>query len=203
MRCQSVMPPSTAEYWHMGAITIRFASFSPPTVSGLNRTLIGYPRKVGGATLIRRRSGAAALAGGHDDLLWSPSNKDGSAVQPFYGCRRITLASGRPLRQQLVDPAQIVVGQRDGKRADVLLEIAPAARAGNGHDILALSENPGERELGRLTALRGRQLLDMRHEVEVALEVLALESRRMAPYVVLRQILEPLDLTGQKAAAQR
>src|SRR5690606_23171890 len=35
MRCQSVMQPSTAEYWHMGAITIRLASSSLPTVKGL------------------------------------------------------------------------------------------------------------------------------------------------------------------------
>src|SRR5690625_1773408 len=35
MRCQSVMQPSTAEYWHIGAITMRLASSSLPTVKGL------------------------------------------------------------------------------------------------------------------------------------------------------------------------
>jgi hypothetical protein len=38
--CQSVMQPSTAEYWHIGAITMRFCSSKPPTVTGVNKTLI-------------------------------------------------------------------------------------------------------------------------------------------------------------------
>ena len=36
---QSVMHPSMAEYWHMGAMTMRFASSRPPTFSGVNNTL--------------------------------------------------------------------------------------------------------------------------------------------------------------------
>src|SRR5262249_5555463 len=36
MRCQSFMQPSTAEYWHIGAITIRLASSRLPIVIGLN-----------------------------------------------------------------------------------------------------------------------------------------------------------------------
>src|SRR4051812_10276846 len=35
MRCQSVMQPSTAEYWHIGAITIRLASLILPTWNGV------------------------------------------------------------------------------------------------------------------------------------------------------------------------
>ncbi len=34
--CQSVIQPSTAEYWHIGAITIRFASSTSPTRKGVN-----------------------------------------------------------------------------------------------------------------------------------------------------------------------
>src|SRR5215212_8420352 len=37
MRCQSVMQPSTAEYWHIGAMTMRLASDSPPARSGVKR----------------------------------------------------------------------------------------------------------------------------------------------------------------------
>src|SRR5262245_19561774 len=40
IRCQSVMHPSTAEYWHIGAMMIRSTSSSSPTRSGLNRVLI-------------------------------------------------------------------------------------------------------------------------------------------------------------------
>src|SRR4051812_33345099 len=37
MRCQSVMHPSTAEYWHIGAMMMRLASDSPPARSGVKR----------------------------------------------------------------------------------------------------------------------------------------------------------------------
>lgn len=36
MVCQSVVQPSTAEYWHIGAITMRFARTSPLTSRGSN-----------------------------------------------------------------------------------------------------------------------------------------------------------------------
>ena len=35
MRCQSVLQPSTAEYWHIDAMTIRFGNSRAPTRSGL------------------------------------------------------------------------------------------------------------------------------------------------------------------------
>src|SRR6185437_10202402 len=39
--CQSVMQPSSAEYWHIGAITIRLARRRLPTSSGVNRADTG------------------------------------------------------------------------------------------------------------------------------------------------------------------
>src|SRR5580700_2984900 len=49
--CQSVMQPSTAEYWHIGAMTIRLASVSEPMRKGSNSfgLLIGVSRSPGGA----------------------------------------------------------------------------------------------------------------------------------------------------------
>jgi hypothetical protein len=35
--CQSVAFPSCAEYWHIGAMTMRLASSSEPSFSGVNR----------------------------------------------------------------------------------------------------------------------------------------------------------------------
>src|SRR6266446_5729094 len=40
MRCQSVMQPLTAEYWHIGAMTIRLANSRAPTRSGVNNALM-------------------------------------------------------------------------------------------------------------------------------------------------------------------
>src|SRR5579863_3039207 len=37
IRCQSVMQPLTAEYWHIGAMTMRLRSERPPTFNGSNR----------------------------------------------------------------------------------------------------------------------------------------------------------------------
>jgi hypothetical protein len=42
-----------------------------------------------------------------------------------------------------------------------------------------------------------------RHEIEVLLEVFALEARRVAPVVVRREVLELLELAGQEAAPER
>src|SRR5436305_1607341 len=36
MRCQSVMLPSSAEYWHIGDTTMRFGSVMPPSSMGVN-----------------------------------------------------------------------------------------------------------------------------------------------------------------------
>src|SRR3974377_1753886 len=40
MTCQSVMQPLTAEYWHIGAMTMRLANSRAPTRNGLNSALI-------------------------------------------------------------------------------------------------------------------------------------------------------------------
>ena len=45
--------------------------------------------------------------------------------------------------------------------------------------------------------------LDRVDEAQVLLEVLALEARRVAPVVVRRQIVDALDLAGEKAAPER
>src|SRR5215218_10727195 len=42
MTCQSVMQPSSAEYWHIGAMTMRLARLSPATWRGLNNADMGF-----------------------------------------------------------------------------------------------------------------------------------------------------------------
>jgi hypothetical protein len=41
MRCQSVIVPSTAEYWHIGATTMRFGSVTLPSWIGVKSVLMG------------------------------------------------------------------------------------------------------------------------------------------------------------------
>ena len=84
-------------------------------------------------------------------------------------------------------------------RADVLLQIAAPLGARDRHDVLALRQHPGERQLPGVQPLRRRDRLDPRHEVEVLLEVLALEARRLPAPVVGLEIVGRADLAGQEA----
>src|SRR4030095_2347654 len=93
-----------------------------------------------------------------------------------------------------IDARQVRGGQADVVRRPVLLEVLAALRAGNRDDVLALREHPGQGELARRGALLARDRLDLRHEIEVLLEVFALEARLEAAVVVLREVLDALDL---------
>ncbi len=61
---------------------------------------------------------------------------------------------------------------------------------GIGDDVVALGEHPGERELAGGDALLGGDLLDPLDQLQVALEVLALEARVDAAEVVLGQVVD-------------
>src|SRR3954453_4988732 len=65
------------------------------------------------------------------------------------------------------------------------------------------SQYPGERELGGRAALLPRHRLDLAHEVEVFLKVLALETGRVAAVVVRVEVVRAFDLPGQEATAER
>ena len=93
--------------------------------------------------------------------------------------------------------------ERDVERRDVLLEVLHPLRARDRDDVVALRQHPRERELRRGAAFLPRDLLHERHEVEVLLEVLALEARVVAAVVVGREIVDRAELPGQEAAAER
>src|SRR3989475_10509698 len=106
-------------------------------------------------------------------------------------------------RHDRVDRRQVLGRERDRERARVLLEVRPPLGPRDGDDVLALREHPGERELRGLAALARREPLEVAHEVEILLEVLALEAGREAAVVVGREVLEALDLPGQEAPPER
>ena len=113
----------------------------------------------------------------------------------------------RPLRhalgRDLLDLLQIARRELHLEGADVFLEILPLLRPGDRHDVLALRQHPRERELGRRALLPPRDLLDVRHQVEVLLEVVALEARGVPAVVVGREVVEGAEPAGEEAAAQR
>src|SRR5205807_1630480 len=89
------------------------------------------------------------------------------------------------------------------ERADVFLEVADPPRAGNRHDVLALREHPGKRQLRRRAVLLARQLPHLIDECQVAAEVLTLKARGAAAVVIGREVLETLDGAGEEASPQR
>src|SRR5581483_8876250 len=98
---------------------------------------------------------------------------------------RVALARGRAFRERGLEPRQLLRRQLDVDGARVVLEVAPPLRPRDRDDVVAAGEHPRERKLGRRAPLLPRDLLDARHEVEVPPEVLALETRVVAPEVVL------------------
>src|SRR5262249_23659938 len=94
-------------------------------------------------------------------------------------------------------------GDSDRLGADVLFEIRASLRARNRHDVVALRHHPRQCELTRRAALVARDLRDLVDELQVVREVVALEPRRQPAEIVLREVVELLDLAGENAAAER
>src|SRR5687767_9075985 len=73
----------------------------------------------------------------------------------------------------------------------------------NRHNVITLGEHPGQRQLcGRAIVLL-RDLLYLRHELEILFEILRLEARVASPEIVLGEIFNALDLAGQKSSTER
>ena len=94
-------------------------------------------------------------------------------------------------------------GQRNLQRSEILVEIFASLRAGNGHDVLALREHPGQGELRRRAAFVARNGLDPFEQPEILVEILALKPRRLPAVVVLRQVRVRLEAPRQEAASER
>jgi hypothetical protein len=116
---------------------------------------------------------------------------------------RLGGARARDRGHGICDLRELVGAQLDVRRGDVLLQTRAALGPGDRDDVVALGQHPCKRELRRRHALGGGELLDRGDEVEVALEVLALEARVPAAEVVVGEVVERLDLAGQEPAAER
>src|SRR3984893_9825813 len=114
----------------------------------------------------------------------------------------IAQTRGRAEGHGFVDPRQVILGQADRQRLHVLLEVRAMLGAWNGQDVLALREEPGERELGRSGALLSGDLLDPADEPEVVLEILILEARMLPATVVLGNVPSLLDPGAQQTASE-
>jgi hypothetical protein len=106
-------------------------------------------------------------------------------------------------RREVVQPFDLRGAQLDAVGGGVLLDARNPLGARNRRDVVALREQPGQRDLGRSDSYlsgNGSNLVD---DAQIALEVLAGEARvRLAP-VVVGELLGRADLAGEEAVAER
>ena len=88
-------------------------------------------------------------------------------------------------------------------RRRVFLEPLPPLRARDRDNVVALREQPRERELRRRAAFARGHALHALDDLEVLLEVLALKPRIVSPPVVGREVVHGRVAARQKAAAER
>src|SRR5215475_10761509 len=100
MTCQSVMQPSTAEYWHIGAMTMRLANSRAPTRSGVNSALMSLVELLVAAEdafLVERNPSIRGEIGGnarprHDTVVQCDKTRN-PTLEPFHAVgKRVTQA---------------------------------------------------------------------------------------------------------------
>src|ERR1039458_9726892 len=95
----------------------------------------------------------------------------------------------------------MLIGQMNVHGSEIFFEIAYVLRSGDGDDILALSEHPGK---GQLRGRTADLLCDLPHglgQMQIALEVFALEPGMVTPPVVLRNGILRLEPSSEETAS--
>jgi len=75
------------------------------------------------------------------------------------------------------DACEVLAGERHLQGGDVLLQVLATGGAGDGNAVFVLGQDPGQGQLGGLHAFLLRDLGDTIHQLEVLLEIGALEAR--------------------------
>lgn len=107
------------------------------------------------------------------------------------------------LRQDLVDGLEVGVGEGEVGGAGVFLDALRAAGAGDGHDVLAAGQEPGQGELGDGGALGRCELGEPVDGFDVLLEVARLPARVDVAYVIAFIPAGGLGGAGDEPAADR
>src|SRR5258706_15604568 len=71
------------------------------------------------------------------------------ALEQAHALRRIACSCRRAELEHPIERRDLLVGNRQPRRRDVLFQIALPFRAGDRHDVWPLRQQPGERELWR------------------------------------------------------
>src|SRR5947208_9298928 len=123
-----------------------------------------------------------------------------SAVDGGHVRLVVAFAGGR---RQVAEPFELVVAELDGVGGGVLLDAGDPPGAGDRGDVVALGEQPGQRDLRRCGAGFGGDGLNLVDDGQVALEVLAGEAGVGLAPVVVGDVVGGADLAGEEAVAER
>src|ERR1035437_5011214 len=106
-------------------------------------------------------------------LGWAVS---GSAVDGLHASRGVALTGGPPGRGDLVDGGEVVCTEVDVHGGDVLLQVGDPPGARDRDYVGALSKDPGKGELAGRDAFAFGDGHHLVQDLEVLVEVLALEA---------------------------
>src|SRR6266704_4618156 len=127
----------------------------------------------------------------------------GSAVDEGQVPRCVARTSHRARWQRGVELRDVGGAELQGCRSDVLLEIAPPLRAGDGHDVFALVQQPRERDLSGRRALPRGQVAHDGGRAHVRVEVFPLVARVTSAVIALPILLGALRGPGQESPTER
>src|SRR5882672_338517 len=96
-----------------------------------------------------------------------------------------------------------VRAQFDVGRARILFQMIEPRRAGNGNDVVAFREQPGERQLRHGAIVFARDSRESVEQFQILRKILALETRHGEANVLRRQRGDIANGTWKKAARQR
>jgi len=106
-------------------------------------------------------------------------------------------------RRQVAEPFELIAAELDAVGGGVLLDAGDPPGAGDRGDVVALSEQPGQRDLRRCGAGFGGDGLNLVDDGQVALEVLPGEAGVGLAPVVVGDVVGGADLAGEEAVAKR
>ena len=112
----------------------------------------------------------------------------------------VTLASGRG---EVVESLDLLWAQLDTVGCRVLLDAGDPLGAGDRGNVVALGEQPGQRDLRRCGVELGGAGLDLVDDAEVLLEVALGEAGVVLAPVVVGEILGGADRPGEEAVPER
>src|SRR6266566_9902405 len=95
------------------------------------------------------------------------------------------------------------VAEFDAVGGGVLLDAGDPPGAGDRSDVLALGEQPSQRDLRRCSAGLGGDGLDLVDDGQVALQILPGEAGVGLAPVVVGDVVDGADLAGEEAVAER